>query len=358
MIVDTRSVLSRPLQALVVAGIVAGCRSTVASPPRTPAVSTAPVSVAEATLPDSGLSNDTLVFTGMCDASAAIALSEALFVVADDEDNVLRVYDSRVPGPPVRTTDLSAFLGTDPEKPKEADIEAATRVGDVGLWLASHGRNRKGRAQPTRLQLFATSLPVSDSIAPLGQPYRRLLDDMLAAPQLASLQLASAARIAPKDPGGLNLEGMTARHDGQSVLIGFRNPLVNGRAIVVALLNPRAIVEGEPAQLGEPTLLDLGGLGVRDLARWGGQYLVVAGAIGGERTTRLFLWDGESGSATPLDNNVNDLNPEAMLTYGERPEVLVLSDDGSLIVDGEECKRLTDPTRKRFRARWFHIAQP
>jgi len=294
----------------------------------------------------------------MCDASAAIALSGTLFVVADDEDNVLRVYDSRAPGPPVRTTDLSAFLNTDPDRPKEADIEAATRVGDVGLWLASHGRNKKGRAQPTRLQLFATTLPASGSITPVGQPYRRLLDDMLTSPRLASLPLASAAQIAPKEPGGLNLEGMTARHDGQSVLIGFRNPLVDGRAILVPLLNPRASVEGEAAQLGEPVLLNLGGLGVRDLALWRDQYLVAAGGIAGERATHLFLWDGESSSATPLDNTVNDLNPEAMLTYGEHPEVLVLSDDGSLIVDGEECKRLTDPARKRFRARWVRVSQP
>lgn len=355
MMFDTRPALWRALQVLVVAGCVVGCGSTTASPPRTPVVSVAPASVVSA---DAHVSADSLMFTGMCDASAAIALSETLFVVADDEDNVLRIYDSRVPGPPVRTTDLSAFLGADPDRPKEADIEAATRVGEVGLWLASHGRSKKGRAQPTRLQLFATTLPASDSLTPVGQPYRRLLDDMLASPLLATLPLASAAQIAPKEPGGLNLEGMTARHDGQSVLIGFRNPLVNARAVLVPLLNPRATIEGETAQLGEPILLDLGGLGVRDLARWRDQYLVVAGGIAGERTTRLFLWDGESSSATPLHNTVNDLNPEAILTYGELPDVLVLSDDGSLIVDGEECKRLTDPMRKRFRARWVHIAQP
>ena len=32
--------------------------------------------------------------TGMCDASAAIAVGAGLFVVASDEDNVLRVYRS------------------------------------------------------------------------------------------------------------------------------------------------------------------------------------------------------------------------------------------------------------------------
>jgi hypothetical protein len=31
----------------------------------------------------------------------------------------------------------------------------------------------------------------------------------------------------------------------------------------------------------------------------------------------------------------------------------VLSDDGSQLVDGIECKHLKDPTKKRFRARWI-----
>lgn len=34
----------------------------------------------------------------MCDASAAVPLDERRFVAADDEDNVLRAYDSRSPG--------------------------------------------------------------------------------------------------------------------------------------------------------------------------------------------------------------------------------------------------------------------
>jgi hypothetical protein len=33
--------------------------------------------------------------------------------------------------------------------------------------------------------------------------------------------------------------------------------------------------------------------------------------------------------------------------------VLVLSDDGSQLIDGTECKRLSDPAQKRFRARWI-----
>lgn len=39
----------------------------------------------------------------------------------------------------------------------------------------------------------------------------------------------------------------------------------------------------------------------------------------------------------------------AFVTDEASDEILVLSDDGSVPVDGTECKRLEDPARKRFR---------
>lgn len=41
-------------------------------------------------------------YPGMCDPSAAQAISDGLFIVASDEDNVLRVYARDNPGAPRR----------------------------------------------------------------------------------------------------------------------------------------------------------------------------------------------------------------------------------------------------------------
>src|SRR5689334_8514332 len=68
-----------------------------------------------------------IVFTGMCDASAAAAVDAERFVVADDEDNILRVY-SRQGGAPLSELDLSVFLGVQgKKKSKETDLEAAAQ---------------------------------------------------------------------------------------------------------------------------------------------------------------------------------------------------------------------------------------
>lgn len=300
---------------------------------------------------------DTVVFKGMCDASGAVALGGNRFAVGDDEDNVLRVYDSARGGEPLVGIDVSPALNL-PVKKKtpEADIEAATRVGDRALWLTSHGRNSSGKLQPGRLRFFATTAPAESSdLAPVGIAYTALLDDMVASPALARFGLAEAAQLAPKEQGGLNIEGMTHRPDGTSVLLGFRNPRPEGKALVVPLLNPIAVTDGARAEFGEAKLLALDGLGVRALSLWRGQYLIIAGAVADERDSHLFVWDG-TDSLRRLDSiQLGDLNPEAFVTRDESNRVLLLSDDGTVEIDGKPCKKHKDGSRKQFRGRWVEI---
>jgi len=106
-----------------------------------------------------GLS-EPLVFTGMCDASAAIALDKDLFVVANDEDNILRFYRPSQPGKPVYKYDLRPLLpATAKAKAPEADLEGAARLGSRFFFISSHGRNAEGKFAPNRHRFFADSKP-------------------------------------------------------------------------------------------------------------------------------------------------------------------------------------------------------
>lgn len=310
-----------------------------------------PMSAARSTRP-------MVVFRGMCDASGAVGLDATHFAVADDEDNVLRVYDSEHGGDPLYTIDVSSSLAL-PVKKKtpEADIEAATRVGDRALWLTSHGLSSKGKLQPGRFRFFATTAPSQGfEVVPVGTAYQNLLQDMITAPQLARFDLGAAAKLAPKAPGGLNIEGMTRRSDGTSVLIGFRNPVPEQRALLVPLLNPLRVVAGDAAELGEPQLLDLGGRGVRSLTLWRGSYLIMAGSFGDEHKSLLFSWDG-TGSPRPFTAlELSDINPEAFVSRDEQDEVMLLSDDGTVAVGGIPCKKLRDRPKKQFRGLWVRLA--
>jgi hypothetical protein len=119
--------------------------------------------------------------------------------------------------------------------------------------------------------LLGTHTSEDGSLVLVGRPYRRLVDDLIANPALARFELAAAAGACPKQPGGLNIEGMTAP--------------------------PRA---------------------------------------------------------QPVD--FHGLNPEAFVTFEDLDAFLVLSDDGRRLVDGVACKKLKDPSRKRFRGMWIRPA--
>jgi len=311
--------------------------------------------VRAATSPDTP--SRVVVFAGTCDASGAVPIDARLFAVADDENNLLRIYDAEHGGAPLAEVDVSDALHPTTRERPEADLEAATRVGDVALWLSSHARSQEGRSEPDRFRFLSTNVPQpGQPIVLRGPAYRGLLQDLLAEPRLRPFGLHVAAEKAPEAAGGLNIEGMTAMPDGR-VLLGFRNPIPDGQALLVALLNPLEPFSGTPLRFGDPVRLDLQGLGVRALSFWHGRYLIAAGHHAGSRASRLYEWDGpgnapksQSGGAMPAA-----FNPEAFFTPEERDEFMVLSDDGSRIIDGQRCKDHRDSGPKRFRGVWMTL---
>lgn len=302
----------------------------------------------------SWLRGNPTIFWGACDASAVVPLNDDLVAVADDEDNFLRVYSLQRGGQPVASANVSRFLGFKKLK-GETDLEGAARLGGNIYWISSHGRNSAAREQPRRQRFFATTGAVRDGrieLEPVGVPYAGLLRDLAEEPRLARFKLAAAAKGAPKTEGALNIEGLVATPDGH-LLIGFRNPVPQGRALLVPLLNPAEVVADRRAQFGDPLQLDLGGLGIRGMTRWQDRYLILAGSAGGGGGTRLYEWAG--GFEIPRwlrEVDFTGLNPEALTPLGDGPEagLLVLSDDGSMLCDGLECKKLKNAARKRFRA--------
>jgi multidrug resistance efflux pump len=298
-------------------------------------------------------SRHVVVYRGMADASAGVAIDYDWMVVADDEESVLRLYEREPGGLPTAEFDLTSFLNFG-RGDKEADIEGSARIGDTIYWVTSHGRNAEGKLQASRHRVFATRLTIVDRypvLTPHGRPYTSLLNDLTSDPRLEPFALAAAATRPPKADGGMNLEGLCPGPDG-SVLLGFRNPIPGGRALLVPLLNPHEVVTGERAVLGPPQLIDLGGYGIRSLEQIQGRYFILAGSPKGGGRSRLYVWDGtERAPDRVSEPALRSLNPEAITAF-EFAGITwfhVLSDDGTRLVDGVEAKRLADPFLKSFR---------
>lgn len=296
----------------------------------------------------------------MADASAGEWLGGGLVVAANDEDNVLRVY--RVPqgGAPVATWDLSPHMALEGKSP-EMDIEGSALVGGTIYWITSHAPNKEGKPRPNRKRFFATRATVKEGVPEfqlVGEPVSTLLADLDRDPRYAGFGLAAAALRPPKTRGSLNIEALCDTPDG-SLLIGLRSPCPQGRALLVLLKNPAAVVAGRAPDFGDPLLADLGGNGVRAMIRVGGGYLIMSGSplSGGE--PRLYRWDGRGEPATiPLAGVPADATPEGLIAIesGGRPDVLLLSDDGTRLTDGVPAKALADPARRTFRA--FPLSLP
>lgn len=268
---------------------------------------------------------------GMANASAAVSVSTNLFVVASDEDNRLRIYSSESNGAPLLVRDCGLFLGL-AGRALEADIEGGARVGDRIYWLGSHSRNQDGRWRANRHRFFATDLVTNAggfNLVPAGRPCIDLLEQILADPRFNALDLKDAALSAP-ERGGINLEGLAATStDG--LLLGFRSPVSEGRALLIPLINPTDVVAGRPARFENAIRLNLEGLGVRDIVWTGSEYFIIAGSQGRGGATRLYRWKGPPRRPKKLDwHPPPHFNAEALAVYGspEHPKLLVLSDDG------------------------------
>ena len=341
--------------------------------------------------------DEVLVFRGASDASAAVAVGEDMFVVADDENNILRIYETSKAGQPVGSFDMTSFLGIEPDYP-EADIEAATIIGRRIYWITSHGRNKDGKLRPSRYRFFATELlneNGSIQLRPAGKPCETLVHELLKNQAARRLELDKATRfgeelkkkdsekLAPKNEG-LNIEGLCASADGGTLYIGFRNPRPkdkqDGRtkAIVMPLCNPDRVIEkGEAPVFGEPMLWDLKGLGIRSMeySRFHKACFIIAGGPDEEEGFALYRWSGEPESPPVLERELSlgkkKFSFEALIPFEKSGRLLMLSDDGNLLVkvagaweclEGEyrkdgTClnKYLANPGRKTFRGIWLEL---
>jgi len=309
-------------------------------------------------------------YSGMCDASAAVALGDNRFVVANDEDNWLRVYQGATgttppSTKPVSKLDLTDFLDIKKKKP-EADIEGAAAIGSRIYWITSHGESARGEPRPNRHHLFATDIETKGAginLKPAGRPFGGLVD-ILADPDdaagLKGYQLDVAATDAPESATGLNIEGLTGTPEG-ALLIGFRNPVPKGKALLISLKNPQGVLEnGEEPKLGKAILLDLGGSGIRSIeySHQRKVYFIVAGPIGDSGEWHLYQWSGASTDPPLVVPGIdfNGLRPEALILDPAADRLQVLSDDGSEQVYGKVCKDLSgDPDKQGFRSVWLKL---
>jgi uncharacterized repeat protein (TIGR01451 family) len=328
----------------------------------------------------SGTPASTVWHTGVSDGSASVAVDANYMFVADDENQGLRLYNRAASGLPVYVLDVTPSLGfTDLGHP-EADLEGAAQVGNRIYWLASQDNSSSGAIRPNRYRFFATDVTGTGAAATLSYVgrYDGLRTDLLnwdssnahgLGANHYGLVASAASGVLPEEPdgSGFNIEGFVMAPGSTTTgYISFRAPISPAasrtKALIVPVTNVPSLVTANPsagpATFGAPIELDLGGRGIRDIAKNSNdQYLIVAGPASETGTFALYTWSGIPTDAPVLRSaNLSGLNPEGIaevsVGLSASSVVQLITDGGDTVLygDGIIAKELSQPNFKKFRS--------
>ncbi len=345
------------------------------------------------------------------DASAAVGIDADWMLIANDEDQVLRLYPRNDSGYPQGRTPLSDEIAPDSGplaltdasgsgRVREVDIEAVARAGSRLYWIGSHSNNKDAEAAPNRRRLFATDLGGSGATTTLTyvDRYDYLREDLIAwdaanghglGANALGLAASAAEGTTPEasDGSGFNIEGMVMAPDGVAAYLAFRAPLQTTSSRDQALIIPvneldNLVADGAAgsravgaASFGSPILLDLGGRAIRDIARNdAGYYLILAGPSASASGIapadfRLFAWSGlREDAPQELAVDLTALAPrgsfegivEVPTAAGPGTAVQLIVDNGDtdLYGDGSAAKDQPNPGQRLFRSEWVTVTLP
>lgn len=229
------------------------------------------------------------------------------------------------------------------------DLEglALDRAGFVYA-ITSHSRDDDGDEKKSREKLVRFRID-GDRLVDA-----RAVDGLKSALVARHPVLAAAARIRDvKASGGLNIEALEISPDQNRLLIGFRSPLHDGRALVASVENPSGIFESDEAPRIAAALeeLDLGGHGIRGLSYVSalGAYLVIGGPVSRERAEfDLWLWSGHRGAparrvTVPGLRGLERAEGVSRAFINGVEQVIIVSDDGNRKAGRSAGYLLLDP---------------
>lgn len=157
----------------------------------------------------------------------------------------------------------------------------------------------------------------------------------------------------PGKDNGLDIEGIAVR--GDRVYLGLRGPVLRGWAFVLELrpyVDPDEpdrlrLTPFEDGRLYRKHVLDLDGLGVRDMCPHGDDLLILAGpTMDLDGPVRVYRWHGAAVAEEPIIVRAGLISRVLELTYGEGDDhaegLTLVGDDRVLVVyDSPAPVRLT-----------------
>jgi hypothetical protein len=281
-----------------------------------------------------------LALTGIYEPSAIQQLPDGRFLVVEDEQQhpfslLSMSANGRHSSSPLTPGLLTRLLDLDESFWKLDDLEGLALDKSGYLYaITSHSRNSDGDDKKARNKLVRFRIEGDRVVKP--QVAGGLKPALLAKHPV----LATAAEIRDvKKGGGFNIEALEMSPDPQRLLIGFRSPLLDNRAIIASVENPAALFDAnEPPRVSATlTTLDLGGHGIRGMSYIPALngYLIISGPVSREPAQfQLWFWNDRPGaqarrvSVPGLEGFAHAEGVSPAVIDG-RQHIIIVSDDGS-----------------------------
>ncbi len=306
-------------------------------------------------------------YLGAANASSAIAVGGGYWLDADDDSAPLRLYQDETTGYPISTWELSSNWKIN----NKVDFEAMARHGSDVYDADSFA---EGVGQSPLLDYGITGSGANTDITYKGD-YYGLEQDLINWDNEHGQRLGIEASSPPSDQkdesgDGLALEGLEFAPDEKTAYLAMRVPLeptsgpeARTKALIVPVTNFTELFKGNGthAQFGEPILMDLEGVGIREIRKNAdNQYLILTGPCcdapqGTAPKQALWEWDGVPADA-PVKLTTNIMAGEPFLGGAsawegivEVPDPLVqgskvtlVQDDGKAEPFGRNQKNLNE----------------
>jgi len=274
--------------------------------------------------------------TGIHEPSAIQQLPDGRFLVVEDEkEHPFSLLTLCLDGSVSSTPLTPGWFESGDSFWKLDDLEGVTLDHAGNLYaVTSHSRDGDGDEKKSRDKLVRFRIEGERVKA------QKVVKGLKPALMAAHPVLAAAAAIRDvKADGGLNIEALEMRSDQQHLLIGFRSPLLERRAIIATLENPVEIFESDAPPCISATLqtLDLGGHGIRGMSHVPalGGYLVISGPVAREVVQfHLWFWSGQADDparrvSVPGLAGFEHAEGISPAVIDGQQRIVIVSDDGS-----------------------------
>ena len=269
--------------------------------------------------------DQTRQFADIYEPSGLVQLTDGrLLVVEDEQDRPVHLLQTARNDGQLVLLSFSA-----PAFPHRADdLEGvAAAPGNRVYAVTSHTPEADGSLAADRKKLLRFTVEPDGGYGQVEE-YTGLLPHLL-------------ERVAGIAPGTrhLDIEGLSLDRQGRRLLFGLRQPVVDGRSVVLTLANPAAVFDDRQTPVVDEAvvLLDLGGGGIRAMtyAACCGGYLLANEVESGSGKPRacLWLWDGDPASPPlvldfPGRGEMKNIEGLAVVAVEGREFLLAVCDDG------------------------------